>query len=47
MAGLVHTGGCQCGAVRFRVTGMYGPLKAGEWERARAWGAKLARVMQP
>ena len=21
MAGLVHTGGCQCGAVRFRVTG--------------------------
>ena len=32
---------------RFRVTGMYGPLKAGEWERARAWGAKLARGMQP
>ena len=31
---------------RFRVTGMYGPLKAGELERARIWGAKLARGMQ-
>lgn len=28
---------------RFRVGGMYGPLKPGELERARAWGAQLAR----
>ncbi len=28
---------------RFRVTGMTGPLKAGEIERARKWGARLAR----
>ena len=28
---------------RFRVSGMYGPLKAGELERAREWGAQLAR----
>ena len=28
---------------RFKVAGMYGPLKAGEAERARAWGAQLAR----
>ena len=27
---------------RFRVTGMYGPLKAGELDRARAWGVSLA-----
>jgi len=27
----------------FRVTGMTGPLKAGEIERARKWGARLAR----
>lgn len=27
---------------RFKVAGMYGPLKAGELDRARAWGAKLA-----
>lgn len=31
--------------MRFRVTGMYGPLKKGEIERAREWGAKLARVV--
>ena len=31
---------------RFRVTGMYGPLKAGELERARAWGAQLARELR-
>ena len=29
---------------RFRVSGMYGPLKAGELERARAWGLKLAAM---
>ena len=28
---------------RFKVAGMYGPLKPGEAERARAWGAQLAR----
>jgi hypothetical protein len=28
----------------FIVTGRYGPLKDGELERARAWGAELARV---
>lgn len=28
---------------RFRVSGMYGPLKDGEAERARAWGAQLAQ----
>ena len=28
---------------RFRVAGMYGPLKAGEIERAREWGQRLAR----
>lgn len=31
------------GPKRFRVTGMAGPLKRGELERARKWGAKLAR----
>jgi hypothetical protein len=29
---------------RFRVAGMYGPLKPGELDRARAWGAKLAAL---
>ena len=29
---------------RFRVTGMFGPLKTGELERARAWGTQLART---
>jgi hypothetical protein len=28
---------------KFIVTGRYGPLKAGEIERARSWGAALAR----
>lgn len=28
---------------RFLVTGTYGPLKEGELEKARAWGAELAR----
>lgn len=31
---------------RFRVTGMTGPLKPGEIDRARAWGAHLARLNQ-
>ncbi|HAL92442.1 MAG TPA: hypothetical protein DCM68_05390 [Verrucomicrobia bacterium] len=31
---------------RFRVAGMYGPIKAGEIERARAWGAQLARDLR-
>jgi hypothetical protein len=30
---------------KFLVTGRYGPLKDGEIERARAWGAKLAGVV--
>jgi flavorubredoxin len=34
------------GSKRFRVAGMYGPLKAGEIERARKWGARLARDLQ-
>lgn len=32
-------------AERFIVEGKYGPLRAGELERARAWGAELAQVM--
>ena len=28
---------------KFVVTGRYGPLKAREVDRARAWGAELAR----
>lgn len=31
---------------RFLVTGTYGPLAAGEMERAKAWGAELARLCQ-
>lgn len=31
---------------RFRVAGLTGPLKAGELERARAWGAALARDLR-
>ena len=30
---------------KFVVTGKYGPLKAGELDRARAWGASLATAM--
>lgn len=30
---------------KFIVTGRYGPLKAGEVDRARAWGAELARTV--
>lgn len=32
-------------ARRFVVTGRYGPLRDGELERARSWGAELARAM--
>jgi hypothetical protein len=31
---------------KFLVTGRYGPLKAGELDRARAWGATLARTVR-
>ena len=31
---------------RFRVAGMFGPLKAGEIDRARAWGQRLARDLR-
>ena len=31
---------------RFRVAGLTGPLKAGELERAREWGAALARELR-
>ena len=31
---------------RFGVAGMTGPLKRGELERARAWGARLARAAE-
>ncbi|MBE0476603.1 MAG: flavodoxin family protein [Coriobacteriia bacterium] len=30
---------------RFVVTGQYGPLREGELERARAWGAELAKTV--
>ena len=30
---------------RFIVTGKYGPLKDGELERAREWGAQLAKML--
>lgn len=29
---------------RFLVTGMYGPLLDGEFDRAKAWGAELSRL---
>lgn len=32
---------------RFVVKGAYGPLRPGELERARGWGAELARLMAP
>jgi hypothetical protein len=31
---------------KFLVTGKYGPLKTGELERARLWGASLATAAQ-
>jgi len=33
-------------AERFVVKGKYGPLRAGELERAKAWGAELASAMK-
>ena len=33
-------------AEKFLVTGRYGPLKAGEVERARAWGAQIAAALE-
>jgi hypothetical protein len=33
-------------AQRFVVQGKYGPLKSGEVERARAWGAELAQAVK-
>ncbi len=33
-------------AARFIVSGKYGPLRAGELERARLWGAELAQLMR-
>jgi hypothetical protein len=32
---------------RFFVTGRYGPLREGELEAARAWGADLAHALEP
>jgi hypothetical protein len=31
---------------KFIVTGKYGPLKDGEIERARQWGAQLAKALE-
>src|SRR4051812_20982744 len=31
---------------KFFVTGMYGPLRDGELEAARAWGSELAQALQ-
>jgi hypothetical protein len=31
---------------RFMVAGRYGPLRAGELDKARAWGAELAKAMR-
>ena len=45
LAGLEKAGyGTGGTAERFIVTGRYGPLKAGEVERARAWGQMLSRA---
>ncbi len=41
---LKKAGRGSAGSKRFRVAGMTGPLKAGEIERARKWGAQLARL---
>ena len=45
LKGLKKAGYQPAGSKRFRVAGMYGPLKPGELERARAWGAKLRQEM--
>ncbi|MDO8915873.1 MAG: flavodoxin family protein [Coriobacteriia bacterium] len=42
LTGLEAAGYAAIERERFMVTGRYGPLKDGEIERARAWGAKLA-----
>ncbi len=31
---------------RFKITGKYGPMAAGELERAKAWGAELAQALR-
>ena len=31
---------------KFLVTGVYGPLKEGEAERARAWGGELGKLVK-
>ena len=31
--------------VVYEVEGIYGPLRAGELERAKVWGAELAQAM--
>ena len=44
LRGLEHAGYRPVGkGQRFIVTGTYGPLREGEIERARAWGAELAQ----
>lgn len=43
---LKKAGYAAAGSKRFRVAGMTGPLKAGEIERARKWGERLARDLQ-
>ena len=43
---LKKAGYASAGSKRFKVAGMYGPLKAGEIERARKWGAQLARDLR-
>lgn len=40
---LKKAGYAPAGSKRFKVAGMTGPLKPGETERARQWGASLAR----
>ena len=41
--GLKNAGYSATTTEKFLVTGRYGPLKDGELDRARAWGAKLAQ----
>ena len=46
MQGLQHAGYRPCArSQRFIVTGNSGPLRAGEVERARSWGAELGRML--
>ena len=45
LTGLEAAGFAPLEREKFMVTGRYGPLKEGEIERARAWGADLARAM--